>query len=137
MRQFSRPIRIVLAVLYAVGALIHLYVTLFAPELYEVFVEMALVEMYRALWLSYVVPNLDILLPLVIVFEAGIAVALLWRGRVVTVANVAGGCFQLGLILSGPWGLLNLGLAGIHFYLARVDFQEPAVRRGEGNSAES
>ena len=126
-----------LAVLYAVGALVHLYFSLFTPELYEVFVEMALVDAYRVLWLSYVVPNLHVLLPAVIVFEAGIAALLLWRGRVVTVANVAGGCFQLGLVLSGPWGLLNLGLAAVHFALARVEFRESAVARRGADDAES
>ena len=49
MNQYSRSIRIELAVLYAVGALIHLYFSLFAPELYQVFVEIALVDTYRVL----------------------------------------------------------------------------------------
>lgn len=102
---------------------------LYAPELYDVFAEMALVAIYRELWLSLVVPNLQILLPIVVLFEAGVAMGLLWRGRAVTIANVAGAIFQVGLVLSGPWGILNLGLAGVHLHLARFDFRESMTRR--------
>ena len=132
-----RAVRIALGLLYAAGALIHLYFILYAPGLYELFAEVALVATYRELWLSLVVPNRWILLPIVVLLEAGVAAGLLWRGRVVTVANVAGAIFQFGLVLSGPWGILNLGLAGVHLYLARIDFPEPAIRRREGIEAES
>ncbi|WP_124196854.1 hypothetical protein [Natrarchaeobius chitinivorans] len=120
-------LRIVLGLLYAVGALVHGYFALVTPDLYLVFADMALVTTYRELWLAVVVPNLGVLLPAVILLEAGIAVAILWRGRTVTVANLVGGCFQLGLVLSGPWGVINLGLAAVHFYLARLEFPRPAI----------
>ena len=123
----SDVLRLLLGTLYAVGALIHGYFALVAPDLYLVFADMALVAAYRKLWLAVVVPNLAVLLPAVILFEAGIAAALLWRGRTVAVGNLAGGCFQLGLVLSGPWGVLNLGLAVGHFYLARLEFPRPAL----------
>ncbi|MFP9190952.1 hypothetical protein ACLI4Q_04705 [Natrialbaceae archaeon A-CW1-1] len=120
-------LRIVLGLLYAVGALVHGYFALVTPYLYQVFADMALVAAYRELWLAVVVPNLGVLLPAVILFEAGVAVALLWRGPTVTVGNLAGGCFQLGLVLSGPWGVINLGLALVHFYLARLEFPRPTI----------
>lgn len=64
-----------------------------------------------------------------LVFEAAVAAALLWSGRVVTLANVAGGCFQLGLVLSGSWGLLNVALASGHVALRWEESQESAVQR--------
>ena len=123
----SDVLRLLLGTLYAVGALIHGYFALVTPDLYLVFADMALVAAYRELWLAVVVPNLGVLLPAVILFEAGIAVTILWRGRTVTIANLAGGCFQLGLVLSGPWGVINLGLAVVHLYLARLEFSRPAI----------
>jgi hypothetical protein len=113
--------------LYAVGALIHGYFALVAPDLYLVFADMALVAAYRELWLAVVVPNLGVILPAVILFEEGIAVAILWRGRTVTVANLAGGCFQLGLVLFGPWGVINPGLTVVHLYLTRLEFLRPSM----------
>lgn len=122
-----RITRVLLGGLYVVGAVVHVFFTLFLPDLYQVFADMALVAAYRDLWLSVVVPSLWFLLPAVILFEGGIALAIVWHGRVVTLATLAGAMFQLGLVLSGPWGFINLGLADIHLYLARFDFRHPAI----------
>lgn len=115
--------------MYAVGAIVHAYFALFTPEMYEAFADVALVAIYREMWSNFVIPNLWLLLPAVILFEIAVAIALLGRGRVVKLANVAAGLFQLGLVLSGPWGVINLVLAAVHFALARVDVHQPVYRR--------
>lgn len=102
-----------LAAIYALGALVHLYFTVTGPELYERFGDMALLTAYRDLWTAVVVPNLRLLLPAVILFEAGVAVALVTK-RFARLGNVGGAAFQLALVPTGPWGPINLLLAAVH-----------------------
>lgn len=109
--------RVVLAGIYGIGAVIHAYFTLTDPAVYEQFGQLALLDSYTHLWRTLVVPNLRLLLPLVVLFEAGVAVAVLGRGRIARVGNALGGLFQLALVPTGPWGPINLGLALVHGYL--------------------
>ncbi len=102
-----------LAAIYALGAIVHLYFTLTGPEVYERFGDLALLSVYRDLWTAFVVPNLRVLLPVVILFEAGVAWALVSR-RFAHMGNVGGATFQLALVPTGPWGPINVLLAGVH-----------------------
>lgn len=119
--------RLGFAIVYLLGALAHVVLGLLAPEVYEQFADEALLGGYTAIWTSFVVPNLWFLQPLVIVFEFGLGLALLWRGRVVRVGHAAGAVFQAGLILSGPWGPINAGLAVIHLEALRMSYPKTIV----------
>jgi len=112
-------LRAVLAITYLLGGIAHLVLAVRSPGVYEGFADRALVGAYTDAWRTAVVPNLPVLVPLVGLFEVGVAVALLWRKRVVTVGHAAGGCFQAGLILSGPWGPINAVLALVHLAASR------------------
>ncbi len=107
-----------LGVMYLLGAALHIGLGLFAPESYEQFADRALHVSYTQLWRTFIVPNLSVLQPSVIALEAGIGLALLWRGR--KFGHAAGGMFQLALVPSGPWGPINLLLAAIHWFGLRA-----------------
>lgn len=115
-------VRIGLGVMYLLGALAHVALGWFAPEIYASFADQALLGVYTDLWVALVVPNLFLLQPLVAVFELGIGVALLWRGRAVLVGHAAGAGFQAVLILSGPWGPVNAVLALVHLAALRTSY---------------
>jgi hypothetical protein len=135
--EASRPwevLRIVLGVMYLLGALAHLVLGVSAPEIYRQFANQALVAPYTDLWQTLVVPFLAILQPLVILFELGLVVALCWRGRAVLLGHAAGAVFQAGLILSGPWGPINAVLALVHVAALRRAYPRTVlelVRRRE------
>jgi hypothetical protein len=112
-------LRIVLGVMYLLGALAHVALGVLAPEIYRRFANQALVAIYTNLWQSLVVSHLAILQPLVILFEFGLGVALCWRGRAVLLGHAAGAVFQIGLVLSGPWGPINAVLAVLHLAALR------------------
>lgn len=114
--------RIVLGGMYFLGAVAHVALGLLAPEIYPQFAKQALVGVYTELWRSLVVPNLAVLQPMVILLEFGLFAALYWRGRAVLVGHTAGAVFQVSLILSGPWGLINVGLALIHLAALRQSY---------------
>ena len=116
--------RVVLSVMYLLGALAHVALGVLAPEIYARFADQALVGVYTDVWTGLVVPNLWIMQPLVAVFEFGLAIALLWRRRVVQAAHAAGAVFQAGLILSGPWGPVNAVLALVHVAALRSSYPE-------------
>jgi hypothetical protein len=116
--------RVVLSVMYLLGALAHIALGFLAPEIYVRFADQALVGVYTDVWTGVVVPNLWIMQPLVAVFEFGLAIALLWRRRVVQAAHAAGAVFQAGLILSGPWGPVNAVLALVHVAALRSSYPE-------------
>jgi hypothetical protein len=103
-----------LAATYLLGGLAHLYLGARAPAVYERFADRALLDAYRSVWMAIVVPNLDVFQPLVTLFEFGTGLALLWRGRPVRVAHGLGLGFQVSLVLSGPWGVVNALLAAAH-----------------------
>lgn len=106
--------RVGLSGTYLLGGLVHVALGGLAPGAYARFAEQALVGVYTDLWTWLVVPNLWVLHPLVTVFELGLGIVLLWRGRPVRAAHAAGAVFQVGLVLSGPWGPINAVLALIH-----------------------
>lgn len=124
-------VRTVLGAIYLLGALAHVWLGLSAPGVYEAFANQALVGPYADLWRSVVVPNLAVLQPLVTLFELGLGLALLWRGRTVKAGHAAGALFQTGLILSGPWGSINAVLAAVHVAALRASYPDsvPALAR--------
>jgi hypothetical protein len=127
-------LRVVLGVMYLLGALTHVLLGVLAPEIYPQFANQALVAPYTDLWQSLVVPYLAILQPLVTVFEVGLAVALCWRGRAVLLGHAAGAVSQAGLVLSGPWGPINAALALVHVAALHRSYPRTVldlVRRGE------
>lgn len=111
-----------LALLYFLGGIAHLVLAVRSPAIYEGFANQALLGAYTDAWRTFVVPNLAVLVPLVGLFEVGIAVALLWRNRAVRVGHIAGGLFQAGLVVSGPWGPINAVLALLHFEALRRSY---------------
>lgn len=114
-----------LALLYFLGGIAHLVLAVRSPGVYEGFANQALLGAYTDAWRTFVVPNLAVLIPLVGLFEVGIAVALLWRKRAVRVGHAAGGLFQAGLVLSGPWGPINAVLALVHLEALRRTYPTP------------
>jgi hypothetical protein len=109
-----------LGAIYILGGIAHLVLAVRAPEIYAHFAEQALVGAYTDLWAELVVPNLAVLVPLVGLFELAVGAALLWRARSVRLGHIGGAAFQLGLVLSGPWGIINAGLALLHAAGARL-----------------
>lgn len=114
--------RLILGGMYLLGAVAHVALGLFAPEIYPQFANQALVGVYAELWGLVVVPHLSILQPMVTLFEFSLVVALLWRGRAVHAGHAAGALFQAGLVLSGPWGIINAGLALVHVAALRRSY---------------
>ncbi len=118
-RHLHRPIVATLAGIYGLGALVHLYFLVVDPGVYEQFGVLALLDAYGTLWDGFVVPNLRMLLPLVVLLEAGVALSIIRRGRTASRGHYAGMVFQLGLVPSGPWGPINAVLAWGHWRLAK------------------
>lgn len=122
-------VRLVLAGTYLFGAVVHFALGIAAPDVYEQFADQALHEGFTELWATFVVPNLWFLQPAVLVFELGLGVALLARGRIVRLGHAAGAIFQVGLILSGPWGIINAGLAVVHGLALRFRYPKAVTTR--------
>jgi hypothetical protein len=107
-------IRVLLAIVYLLGGVVHLLLAIVSPTVYEGFAEQALVGAYTTMWETYVVPQLGVLVPMMGVIELAIGGALLVGGRATTLAHGAGAVVQSGLVLSGPWGPVNGLLAVVH-----------------------
>lgn len=136
MTNREQTLRYLLAGVYALGAIVHVYFLLVVPEIYEAFADLALLSLYQTFWTGYIVPNLSVLIPIVILFELSVAIALLGNDSISAFGNFAGAAFQFGLVLSGPWGLINLGLAILHLFLSgptetRPDISFPSNRRSD------
>jgi hypothetical protein len=126
-------VRLLLGASYLLGALVHVLLGLRAPETYAEFVDLTPWAAYGEAWRAFVVPNLGVLQPLVVLFELTVGLALLVRGRAVRAGHAGGAVFQLALVPSGPWGVINLGLAAVHAASLRASYPDSVValvRRG-------
>lgn len=108
------------------GGIAHLVLAVRAPGIYDHVAEQALGGAYTDLWAELVVPNLAVLVPLVGLFELAVGAGLLWRCRAVRLGHIGGAAFQFGLVLSGPWGIINAGLALLHAAGARLPYPRPS-----------
>jgi len=109
------------------GAGVHLFLWWQDPGVYAAITAEVLFGWYRGLWTGYVLPNLDVLLPLLAGFEFVLAGLLLSRGRAVRTGNGIGIVFQVVLAPLGFWWPTNFFLAFGHAWLARYDFDEDAL----------
>lgn len=113
---------LVLGATYLLGAAVHVWLGATAPETYVRFADLALVDRYTQLWRALVVPNLRVLQPAVVAGEFLLGLALLRGGRATRYGHVAGAVFQLVLVPSGPWGVVNGVLAIGHAVATGVGY---------------
>ena len=112
---------VAIGILYAVGAVFNSVWTLrHSAEFYGDFADGAWLSPARWVIRNLVIPNGTLFTVLLIVFQASVAIAILTRGDLVTVALLAGGTFSLFVaFFSNPAGsVAGLALAVIQFALA-------------------
>lgn len=140
---FASVVRTFIAVvLYLGGGVLHLVLIARGQlGLYRLFDDAALLDVYATAWSRFVEPALPWIVVPVILFEWTIGVLMLSRGRHAKTGHVAGAVWNVLLAPFGPWGWMNLALAAVHAWLARVDFQRPAwgplVHRLDGGRDEA
>ena len=121
------PARIVFGSIYLGAAILNLAVALSAPGYYAMFADAATIPLYRDLWHSVVAPNLAVFLPLLIVFQFAVAVAIFNKGIWVKVGLAGGLLFTLLLAPANPYALPILLLAVAQAVLLRHDFPTSAL----------
>ncbi|KAB1193509.1 hypothetical protein GJR96_08650 [Haloferax sp. MBLA0076] len=107
-------VRLLLGLTYVGGALVHVYLGLRAPDVYGEITQYIVFDTYRTLWSGIVLPNLDGLLAILVVFEALLGVTLLRGGSDARVSLLVGAAFQLALAPLGFWWATNVALALVH-----------------------
>jgi hypothetical protein len=124
--RYQDIIRLVLAVMFFLGAAANAVMLVTTPDVYEGFADLSFLRFYRTLWRGVVLPRLGLFLALVIIFEIMVGVLLLSRGPYA----------QLGLILAagyaaflvpfwwGGGGLINILLFLIILWLLRFGYSE-------------
>ena len=127
--RVAEPVRAVLGLVYVGGAAVHLAFWATNRGLYAEMTRHILFGWYRDLWTGQVLPNLDVLLPLLAVFEALVAVAILSHRRAARVGLAAGAAFNLALAPLGFWWPSNVALALLHVALLRVSYPETVLSR--------
>ena len=117
--KLSNIVRIILGIIYLMGAMINLRFALLTPGIYQTFADFAVIALYKTLWSSIVMPNITIWLLLVVVFEIIVGIFVLNKGSFVKIGLMGGIVFNLMLIpfwWSG-WALINLLLALVQIIL--------------------
>lgn len=137
-------LRGLVAFFYLVGALLHFYLGLTNPEIYRAFGQTSLLPGFSTFWESVVMPRIGLLALLLAIFELGVGLLLINRGRAVKAGLILGLLFNLFLVqlgLSFPAETIgadvyfnrlpNLVFAGLQFYLLFKSFPEsiPALLR--------
>ena len=103
-------IRLLIAPLYLLGWLSHVYLGLNNPEIYRPFGQTALIPAFTSFWYGVVMPQITALALLLAAFEVVVGVLLISKGRWVKIGlalSIAFNLFlvQLGLSYPAPDGL--------------------------------
>ena len=114
--------RVVYGAMYLIGGVIHLFLWSRDPGVYVEITPYILFDWYRVLWTGYVLPNLEILLPLLAGFELLLAGLVLSQGSRARLGHGIGAAFQVALAPLGFWWSANVVLAVGHVLLSRYQF---------------
>ena len=103
-------IRLLIAPLYLLGWLSHVYLGLNNPEIYRPFGQTALIPAFTSFWNSVVMPQITALALLLAAFEIVVGILLISKGKWVKIGLVLSIAFnlflvQLGLSYPAPDGL--------------------------------
>ena len=127
----AEAVRGLIGASYLVGGVVHLVLWRSDPDVYAAITAEVLFGWYRGLWTGFVLPNLDVLLPVLAAFEYVIGGLVLGRDRAARAGNGVGMAFQVALAPLGFWWPTNVLLAFGHAWLGRYDFDEsvPSIAR--------
>lgn len=104
MSRYCAVVRVVFAVAFLGGALVHLYFGRFSPHSYAPFADTALWPWLAELWRGFVMSNIGWLSLAMAAFEAAVGLGLLTGGRMSRLAALAAlGFFALLLVLGYSW----------------------------------
>jgi len=104
MSRYCAVVRVVFAVAFLGGALIHIYFGLFSPHSYAPFADTALWPWLAELWWGFVMANIGWLSPATAAFEVAVGLGLLARGCARRMAVLAAlGFFAFILVLGYSW----------------------------------
>ncbi len=126
-----------IAAWFLLGWMVHVYLSLTAPQGYAVFGETALFPFFRDVWFAVIMPNITLFAFLLAAFELVVGVLLVSKGKWVKYGLVASLLFVLFLIqlglgtaaADGPSDFVMNRLPNVIFgliiiLLFRVDFKE-------------
>lgn len=124
----SNILRIIFGLFYLAAAVFNFTYTSRNPQpLYDWFAENALIPFYKDFLLSVVVPNLDSIILLVVVFEIVVGVLILSKQNFVKMGLSLGiiwALFLVPLLPIGPPMLTNLILASLQAFLLRKEYDK-------------
>jgi hypothetical protein len=123
----AEVVRGALGVVYLAGAAVHLAFWATDRGVYAEMTPFVLFDWYRDLWTGLVLPNLAVLLPMLVVFETLVALAVLSKGEAARAGLLAGAAFNLAIAPLGWWWPTNVALAAVHVALLRVAYTETTV----------
>lgn len=118
-----------LGLVYVGGTAVHLLLWATNRAVYGELTQFVLFEWYRDLWTGFVLPNLLVLVPLLALFEALVAVAILANGRLAKAGLLAGAAFNVAIAPLGFWWPSNVALVAAHLALLRVGYPETTAGR--------
>ncbi|MEF8975188.1 MAG: hypothetical protein V5A21_03045 [Halapricum sp.] len=127
--RIAESVRAILGLVYVGGAFAHLAFWATNRDMYAEITPHVQFEWYRDLWTGVVLPNVGVLLPLLALFEALVAVAILSNERVARAGLLAGAAFNVAIAPLGFWWPANVALAAIHLTLVPVTYRETTVGR--------
>ena len=115
--------RAVYGAVYLIGGAVHLFLWWADPGVYAEITPYVLFDWYRALWMGSVLPDLEILLPVLAGFELILAGLVLDREHRARLGHGIGAAFQVALAPLGFWWPANVVLAAGHALLSRYQFR--------------
>ncbi len=118
--------KIFLGIIYLAGAMVNFIFVLFRPEVYQSFADVAVIPLYRKLWMVMVIPHLRVWLALVIVFEITVGLFILGKGIFVKIGLAGATLFNLFLVpfwWAGLSPLSNLPLALGQAFLLKEEYK--------------
>lgn len=123
MRRPQEIGRCIFAAIFLVDAVANALIIIFNPGIYRTLADVAIVDFYRDAWMAVVLPNVQLVIGLVVVFELALAVLLILKGAAVRIGLVAAAAFTLMLVPLW-WGGAALLILLFAVLLALLAFAE-------------
>jgi len=129
MKKWNEIGRLGFAVIFLVGAVVNAVIVTSNPGIYSAFADLSFFPVYRRLWSSLVIPYIQFMVGLVVLFETIIALLLLLKGQAVRVGLLIGGIFMMFLFPFWWAGgsLLNLVFAALLVRLSTFSYPSSVI----------
>lgn len=138
MKRTNEIFRLIFSIIFLLGSITNLFLLLTNPGLYTSFADLSLLETYITTWSDIVVPNINIMILMVAIFEFVLAFLIASKERAVHAGLILAVIFMVFLVPFwwGGGAIINILFIIILLWLVRFEYPLSLTERFFGDQTE-